>query len=557
MYDDLAAKGLFVKNADGSPYVTQFWDGLGSYLDFTNPEAFAFWHDQVTEKLLQNGMDATWNDNNEFDIQDPTAVGFGGKAAPAAHIRPALTYLMVLSSYQAQMEMRPAERPFLSTRSAGIGLRRLAQTWSGDNYTSFHDLRYCHYVGMTLSLSGFYFYGHDLGGFSGEMPSKELLLRWIQHGVFEPRFTIHSWNADGSATMPWSYPEVMDSVHALFDQRKALLPYYYSTAYRSVQEELPLQAAELVAAAYCFGEVGCALAVVELPDAGLAAVLPQMPVCAVTAVGPDGVSRSVERLAALAGGVMRKESICVTAPEQPKAVLSELVVAAGKCGCELVVPDPEDITFLEAEQFASRVDYGGYTVPLAFLGRHAAGNAAMAVELALALCRKEVDISDEAILDGIAAVDNRCSIRVLSQRPLVILDACRTPQQAAALLRVLNMAKVRHMSAIIGLTEEEGAEAFFSALETGLSPEEQKKDKSTMPGMSESPFDKVYLVTPAGVEEQLTRRLTEKAKYHFDAQLCTSLDEAVQLAHANTRRGLLVCGSEAAALEAAALLAKA
>ena len=325
----------------------------------------------------------------------------------------------------------------------------------------------------------------------------------------------------------------------------------------AAHEELPLQAAELVAAAYCFGEAGCTLAVVELPDAGLAAVLPKMPVCAVTAVGPDGVSRSVERLAALAGGVMRKDSICVTAPEQPKAVLSELIVAAGKCGCELVVPDPEDITFLEAEQFASRVDYGGYTVPLAFLGRHAAGNAAMAVELALALCRKEVDISDEAILDGIAAVDNRCSIRVLSQRPLVILDACRTPQQAAALLRVLNMAKVRHMSAIIGLTEEEGAEAFFSALETGLSPEEQKKDKSTMPGMSESPFDKVYLVTPAGVEEQLTRRLTEKAKYHFDAQLCTSLDEAVQLAHANTRRGLLVCGSEAAALEAAELLAKA
>ena len=320
---------------------------------------------------------------------------------------------------------------------------------------------------------------------------------------------------------------------------------------------LPREAAELAAAARCFGAAGCKLAVVELPDAGLAAVLPQMPVCAVTAVGPDGVSRSVERLAALAGGVMRKESICVTAPEQPKAVLSELVVAAGKCDCELVVPDPEDITFLEAEQFASRVDYGGYTVPLAFLGRHAAGNAAMAVELALALCRKEVDISDEAILDGIAAVDNRCSIRVLSQRPLVILDACRTPQQAAALLRVLNMAKVRHMSAIIGLTEEEGAEAFFSALETGLSPEEQKKDKSTMPGMSESPFDKVYLVTPAGVEEQLTRRLTEKAKYHFDAQLCTSLDEAVQLAHANTRRGLLVCGSEAAALEAAELLAKA
>ena len=322
----------------------------------------------------------------------------------------------------------------------------------------------------------------------------------------------------------------------------------------SAAEALPQDAAELAAAANCFGAAGCTLAVVELPDAGLAEALPGMPVCAVTSVGPDGVSRSVERLAALAAGVMRKESICVTAPEQPKSVLSELIVAAGKCGCELVVTDPEDITFLEAEKFASKVDYGGYTVPLAFLGRHAAGSAAMAVELSLALCRKGFDITDDAILEGLAAVENRSSIRVISQRPLIILDACRTPQQAAALLRVLNMAKVRHMSAIIGLAEEEGAEAFFSALETGLTPEEQKKDKSTMPGMSENPFDKVYLVTPAGGDDEMTARLTEKAKYHFDAEMCTGIAEAVELAHANTRRGLLVCGGEAAALEAAELL---
>ena len=318
----------------------------------------------------------------------------------------------------------------------------------------------------------------------------------------------------------------------------------------AAHEELPLQAAELAAAAYCFGEAGCTLAVVELPDAGLAAVLPQMPVCAVTAVGPDGVSRSVERLAALAGGVMRKDSICVTAPEQPKAVLSELVVAAAKAECELVVPDAEDITFLEAEKFTSKVDYGGYTVPLAFLGRHAAGNAAVAVELALALWRKGFEIPDEAILAGLAAVENRSSIRVLSQKPLIILDACRTPQQAAALLRVLNMAKVRHMSAVIGLTEEEGAESFLAALETGLTSEEQKKDKSTMPGMGENPFDKVFLVAPAGTEAALAERLTEKARYHFDAVFCPTLAEAVEQAKANSRRGLLVCGSEAIALEA-------
>ena len=318
----------------------------------------------------------------------------------------------------------------------------------------------------------------------------------------------------------------------------------------SAAEALPQGAAELAAAANCFGAAGCTLAVVELPDAGLAEALPGMPVCAVTSVGPDGVSRSVERLAALAEGVMRKGAVCVTAPEQPKAVLSELVVAAAKAECELVVPDAEDITFLEAEKFTSKVDYGGYTAPLAFLGRHAAGNAAVAVELALALWRKGFEIPDEAILAGLAAVENRSSIRVLSQKPLIILDACRTPQQAAALLRVLNMAKVRHMSAVIGLTEEEGAESFLAALETGLTSEEQKKDKSTMPGMGENPFDKVFLVAPAGTEAALAERLTEKARYHFDAVFCPTLAEAVEQAKANSRRGLLVCGSEAIALEA-------
>ena len=318
----------------------------------------------------------------------------------------------------------------------------------------------------------------------------------------------------------------------------------------SSADALPRDAAELAAAANCFGAAGCTLAVVELPDAGLAEALPGMPVCAVTSVGPDGVSRSVERSAALAAGVMREGAICVTAPEQPKAALSELIVAAGREDCELVVPDPDDITFLEAEKFTSRVDYGGYTVPLAFLGRHAAGSAAIAVETALALCKKGLDIPDEAILEGLAAVENRSSIRVLSQRPLIILDACRTPQQAMALLRVLNMAKVRHLSAVIGLTEEEGAEAFFTALETGLTPDEQKKDKQSMPGMSDSPFDKVFLVTPQGIDDALTERLLEKARYHFDAERCTSLDEAIGLARANSRRGLLICGSEAIALEA-------
>lgn len=244
LYTRIADSGWFVKNPDGTPFVTEFWDGLGSYLDFTNPCAFDFWKQQVTETLLNYGITATWNDNNEFDIRDCDAVaaGFGNGTVSAHRIRPLLTYLMVQASYEAQSAKHPHLRPFLSTRSGNIAVRRLAQTWSGDNTTSFEDLRYCHYIGLTMSLSGLYFYGHDLGGFHGEMPSRELLLRWLQHGIFEPRFTVHSWNSDGSATMPWSYPDCIDTVRALFAQRKQLLPYLYNCAYQAVEQELPLNA---------------------------------------------------------------------------------------------------------------------------------------------------------------------------------------------------------------------------------------------------------------------------------------------------------------------------
>ena len=85
------------------------------------------------------------------------------------------------------------------------------------------------------------------------------------------------------------------------------------------------------------------------------------------------------------------------------------------------------------------------------------------------------------------------------------------------------------------------SDTFLTALESGLTAETQKKDRTTMPGMSENPFDKVFLVPPAGTDAAMTERLLEKARYHFDAELCGSLAEAMELARANSRRGLLIC----------------
>lgn len=315
-------------------------------------------------------------------------------------------------------------------------------------------------------------------------------------------------------------------------------------------------AAELAAACACFEVAGCTFAVVEAADGALAGALPQVPACAVTHIGPDGTGRSIERLAHDAAAVMRKGAVCVTAPGQPKPALTEIIVAAGKTDCELVVPEEEDITIPEGgEGTAAQMDYGGYQISPDFPGLHAAGNAAIAVELALALWRRGCDIQDEAILAGLAGVRNRSSIRIVAQRPLMILDACRTPQQAAALVRVLQLAKVRHLNAVIGLRGEEGAADFFATLENGLLPDEQTRDKAKMPGMSEGgPIDKLYVTVPGGADPGLAQKLADLARFHFEVEVCPDLSEAMEQARAAGGRGVLVCGSEELALEAEQLL---
>ena len=62
----------------------QFWDEVGAYLDFTNPDTIDWWKARVKDALLKHGIAATWNDNNEFEIWSPDAIAHGfGNPYPA------------------------------------------------------------------------------------------------------------------------------------------------------------------------------------------------------------------------------------------------------------------------------------------------------------------------------------------------------------------------------------------------------------------------------------------------------------------------------------------
>jgi alpha-glucosidase len=240
----LAAAGALVAAADDDPaplpggaYRARFWGGDAGYLDFTAPVAYGWWRDRVRERILGVGIDATWNDNNEFRIEDDAARCSGGEAGD---LRPTLTLLMNHASRAAQRAAHPDRRDYQITRSGGLGAQRYAQTWSGDNLTGWKTLAFNLPMGLSMSLSGWANHGHDVGGFAGPAPDAELLLRWIEAGITQPRFSIHSWNDDGSATEPWSHPEVVPEVRRLMALRTALVPYLATLMWRAVHDGVPL-----------------------------------------------------------------------------------------------------------------------------------------------------------------------------------------------------------------------------------------------------------------------------------------------------------------------------
>ncbi|MCS7058812.1 MAG: DUF5110 domain-containing protein [Meiothermus sp.] len=235
-YQTLKDAGCFVRNAAGQPHVAPFWGGDASWLDFSHPKARKWWMEKVQRELLDRGVEGIWNDNNEYALEGEVFNAQGRPTYPSEQILG-----MAQASHQAMQEHPGFQdrRPFLISRSASLGVQRLAQTWSGDNTSDWKNLRFGNPIAMGLALSGFALNGNDVGGFFGAPPGPELFLRWVQQAVAYPRFSIHSWREP--PTEPWSYPQVFPAVKEALHLRYRLIPYLYSLVWQHTQSGAPIQ----------------------------------------------------------------------------------------------------------------------------------------------------------------------------------------------------------------------------------------------------------------------------------------------------------------------------
>ena len=132
--------------------------------------------------------------------------------------------------YGDMREQRTDRRPMIFHRWGGMGSHRYPIGFSGDTYGTFGSLAFQPYFTATASNVCFGYWGHDIGGHLqiGEM-NPELMLRWLQYGVFSPIFRTHGASQSGNERRIWKYPNfplLLDCVNL----RYQLMPYIYTAA---------------------------------------------------------------------------------------------------------------------------------------------------------------------------------------------------------------------------------------------------------------------------------------------------------------------------------------
>ncbi|PMB63494.1 Alpha-glucosidase 2 [Beauveria bassiana] len=260
-----AANAFFTDPNTKQPAVARLWSagggesGEGGHIDFTSEAGFKWWYNGV-KKLREEGIDCIWNDNNEYVVTDDNwecALDLPSLDIPKElQSRPQIgvwgrslhTELHGQASHDALVDADPESRPFVLTRSATAGTMLYAcSSWSGDNTTSWESMKGSTALGLNAGVSLLHCYGHDIGGFEGPQPSPELLLRWVQLGVYSPRFAINCFkttctdNNVGDVIEPWMHPAITHLVRRAIKRRYALMPYIYSSMIDSHREATPPQ----------------------------------------------------------------------------------------------------------------------------------------------------------------------------------------------------------------------------------------------------------------------------------------------------------------------------
>ena len=229
LFAEAARKGYLIKTADGKkPWQWNKWQPGMGIVDFTNPLA-VIWYQDHLKRLMAQGVDSFKTD---FGERIPVDVSYYDGSDPHK-----------MHNYYTQIynkivfDVLPKNDAVLFARSATAGGQQFPVHWGGDCEATYESMAESLRGGLSLSVCGFGFWSHDIGGFE-QTATPDLYKRWVAFGLFSSHSRLHG---SVSYRVPWLFDEEAVDVLRFFTKLKhKLMPYIFAESVKAHQTGLPV-----------------------------------------------------------------------------------------------------------------------------------------------------------------------------------------------------------------------------------------------------------------------------------------------------------------------------
>ena len=249
--EDAVKHSLCIHNLDGTPYKIPegHWFPGSMIPDFTNPETCRTWFGK-RQYLLDMGVDGFKTDGGEFVCTDEVSFYDGSTGKESRNCYP--------QQYTKAYTKFLGDNHVLFSRAGYMGQHTTPCHWGGDQQSTNDELRHVLSAGLSAALSGILFWGFDLAGFAGPLPTLDLYRRATMLACFTPIMQWHSEPDGGqfkelmpggegnNERSPWNMAAVYNSPEFVTEMRfwhwlrMNLQPYLMATAFRCAAEKVPM-----------------------------------------------------------------------------------------------------------------------------------------------------------------------------------------------------------------------------------------------------------------------------------------------------------------------------
>lgn len=177
------------------PTDTTGWRTDDCVIDFSNPAAAA-WYGEKIKHLIRQGASAIKTDFGDCISPDAHYLNIAGRRFQNLY---SLVYNAVIRKAVTSVNEDTAQW----ARSGTAGSQRYPVHWGGDSQCSFSALQGSLRATLSIGLSGFPYFSHDIGGFIGK-PTPELYVRWAQLAMFSSHTRSHG-AGDDNGREPWYF----------------------------------------------------------------------------------------------------------------------------------------------------------------------------------------------------------------------------------------------------------------------------------------------------------------------------------------------------------------